>query len=68
MNCSHRRTIAGLETEAVLADRGYDSPANREAIRSRGAEPCILPRRNRVEVVDYDRHLDLSLLCTQLES
>ena len=49
--------IAGLEADAVLADRGYDSAANREAIRSQGAEPCIPPRRNRVEVIDYDRHL-----------
>ena len=49
--------IAGLETTAVLADKGYDSDSNREAIRDQGAEPCIPPRKNRNEVVDYDRHL-----------
>jgi len=49
--------IAGLETDAVLADKGYDSDANRAAIRAAGAEPCIPPRRNRTEVIEYDRHL-----------
>jgi len=49
--------IAGLAPDAVLADKGYDSAANRAAIRAQGAEPCIPPRRNRVEVIDYDRHL-----------
>ena len=51
--------IAGIETEGVLADKGYDSDANRAAIRGRGAEPCIPPRRNRKEPVAYDRHLYL---------
>ncbi len=49
--------IAGLQTDAVLADKGYDSDANRSAIRDQGAEPCIPPRRNRKEAVLYDRHL-----------
>ena len=49
--------IAGVETTAVMADRGYDADANREAIRSQGAEPCIPPRKNRVTPVEYDRHL-----------
>jgi len=49
--------IAGLVTDAVLADKGYDSAANREAIRGQGAEPCIPPRKNRVEAIAYDRHL-----------
>lgn len=50
--------IAGVETGAVVADEGYDSDANRTAIRARGAEPCIPPRRNRKDPVGYDRHLD----------
>ncbi|MFO0956523.1 MAG: transposase [Isosphaeraceae bacterium] len=37
--------------------QGYDSDANRAAIRAAGAEPCIPPRRNRKEAVPYDRHL-----------
>lgn len=49
--------IAGVETDAVLADKGYDSDANRAAIRAAGAEPCIPPRRNRTAVIEYDRHL-----------
>jgi putative transposase len=49
--------IAGVETEAVLADKGYDSDANRAAIRAAGAEPCIPPRKNRVDPIAYDRHL-----------
>lgn len=49
--------IAGQETDAVLADKGYDSDANREAIRTQGAEPCIPPRKNRTELIEYDRHL-----------
>jgi transposase len=49
--------IAGIETDAVLAGKGYDSDANREAITAGGAEPCIPPRRNRTAVIDYDRHL-----------
>ena len=49
--------IAGLETDAVLADKGYDSDANRAAIRAQGAQPCIPPRKNRKQVVAYDSHL-----------
>lgn len=49
--------IAGIETDAVLGDKGYDSDANREAIRARGAEPCIPPRKNRTDPIEYDRHL-----------
>ena len=49
--------IAGVETAAVLADKGYDADANRAAIAAAGAEPCIPPRRNRTAVIGYDRHL-----------
>lgn len=41
----------------MLADKGYDSDANRAAVRRRGAEPCIPPRKNRKEAIAYDRHL-----------
>ena len=33
--------IAGVETTAVLADKGYDADTNRVAIRAAGAEPRI---------------------------
>ncbi len=49
--------IAGVETTAVLADKGYDADAHRAAIRGPGAEPCIPPRKNRTAVIEYDRHL-----------
>jgi transposase len=49
--------IAGIDTAAVVADKGYDADANRDAIRAQGAEPCIPPRKNRAVVIDYDRHL-----------
>jgi transposase len=48
--------IAGVETTAVLADTGYDADANRQAIRRAGAEPCIPPRRNRTQAIEYVRH------------
>ena len=49
--------IAGIETDAVLADKGYDADSNRAAIAAQGAEPCIPPRRNRTQAIAYDRHL-----------
>jgi putative transposase len=49
--------LEGLETEAVLADKGYDSATNRAAIARQGATPCIPPRKNRRQHVEYDRHL-----------
>jgi transposase len=49
--------IAGAEAGAVPADKGYDSDANRAAVRAAGAEPCIPPRKNRTEPIAYDRHL-----------
>ena len=48
---------AGTETTAVLADKVYDSDADREAIRAAGAEPGVPPRKNRVVAIEYDRHL-----------
>jgi putative transposase len=49
--------IEGVEADAVLADKGYDSDANRAAVRASGAQPCIPPRKNRTEPIEYDRHL-----------
>ena len=49
--------IAGIETKAVLADKGYDSESNRAAIRGQGAQPCIPGKKNRKEKIEYDRHL-----------
>ena len=49
--------IAGIDTGAVLTDKGYDSESNRTAIRGQGAEPCIPGQKNRKETIKYDRHL-----------
>ena len=49
--------ISGIPAQAVLGDKGYDSDANRAAIRKQGAEPCIPSRKNRKQPIPYDRHL-----------
>ena len=49
--------IADQKTDAVLADKAYDSDNNRDGIRNQGAEPCIPPRKNRTVPIEYDRHL-----------
>ena len=49
--------IRGVKTQAVLADKGYDSDLNRAAIRGQGAQPCIPGKRNRLAKIEYDRHL-----------
>lgn len=38
--------IAGQRADVVLTDKGYDSDANRQAIRMQGAETCIPPWKN----------------------
>ena len=48
--------LAGQEAGQVVADRGYDSDALRETIKAQGAEPVIPGRKNRKEVVVYDKH------------
>ena len=49
--------IAGVTTDAVPADKGYDSDANRAAVRAQGAVPCVPPWKNRKGAVAHDRHL-----------
>ena len=41
----------------ILADRGYDSDWFRDALRAKGTEPCIPPRRNRKTLIEYDKTL-----------
>lgn len=45
------------EAKALIADKGYDSDAFREALMARGTEPCIPPRRSRKTPLDYDKTL-----------
>jgi len=49
--------IAAVKTDAVLADKGYDSNANRKAIHAAGAICCIPAKKNRKDTIDYDSHL-----------
>ena len=41
----------------LIADRGYDSSGYRNALRHRGIEPCIPPRKNRKQAIAYDQAL-----------
>lgn len=49
--------MEGRNPDAVLADRGYDSNANLEAVRKEGAEPVIPPKKNRINPQDCDYDL-----------
>ena len=40
--------------EAVLGDKGYDSDAFAETVKSRGAEVVVPPKKNRVAPREYD--------------
>lgn len=48
--------LQGLEAGMLLADKGYDSDAIREAAISQGITPNIPPRKNRLEERSYDSH------------
>lgn len=47
--------IEALRTDAVIADKGYDSDAFVETIAKAGAQAVIPPRRNRRAPRDFDR-------------
>ena len=47
--------ITGFQADFVLADKGYDSNDFIEAIKIGGAQAVVPPRKNRVEVRDYDK-------------
>ena len=49
--------IDGIESEYVIADRGYDSQQFRERIVEMGATPVIPSRTGRREPQPYDEHL-----------
>ena len=45
------------EATELLADRGYDANWFRDALRDKGIEPCIPPKRKRKVHIDYDKTL-----------
>ena len=49
--------IAGIRTDAVIADKGYDADAFVQRIQASGAKAVIPPRANRKELRFYDPHL-----------
>ena len=49
--------IEGYSTQALIADKGYDSADLIEAVRGEGIEAVIPPRSNRREQRQYDKHL-----------
>lgn len=51
------RLLEGLETEYVIADRGYDTDKILGKIEEIGADAVIPPRSNRKVQRDYDREL-----------
>ena len=49
--------IEGISTQALLADRGYDTNDILAYAVSAGMEPVIPPKKNRKEHRDYDKYL-----------
>ena len=49
--------IENQQADYVIADKGYDSQAIVDAIKSKGAEPVIPARSHRKASRDYDRYI-----------
>ena len=49
--------IKGIDAEALLADRGYDTDEIISYALNAGMEPVIPPKRNRKELRAYDKYL-----------
>ena len=49
--------IADFEMQALIADKGYDSDALINAVTARGIHAVIPPKKNRLEMREYDQHL-----------
>ncbi|USO01597.1 MAG: IS5 family transposase [Alphaproteobacteria bacterium] len=45
------------KAQALLADRGYDASWLRQALKAKGIEPCIPPKKNRKKPISYDKTL-----------
>lgn len=48
--------IDGMDTDQVIADKGYDANHFVDAIEAKGATAVIPPRSNRKNLREYDRH------------
>ena len=49
--------LDGFVADAVLADKGYDADYVVEQAKKMGAVAVIPPKKNRINLRDYDRHL-----------
>jgi transposase len=54
--------LEDLEAEYVLADAGYDSKRNRDAVRAMGAEPIMVSNPRRAGIGRGLKHLEQGLL------
>ena len=48
--------LQGIDPQAIVADKAFDSDALRQNIAQRGAKAVIPPRSNRNAPASYDRH------------
>jgi len=51
------KLIAGIDADALLADRGYDTDAIVDAALTAGMEVVIPPKKNRKVQREYDEYL-----------
>jgi transposase len=49
--------LEGHSCENILADKAYDSDAIRSYIEYMGVNPIIPGKKNRIENIDYDKHV-----------
>ena len=49
--------LDGVEFEALIADKAYDSNELRAQLQARGATVVIPPRSNRVDEIEYDSEM-----------
>lgn len=49
--------LEGHSCENILADKAYDSDAIRKYIEYMGANPVIPGKKNRIEKINYDKHV-----------
>ena len=45
------------QSEYLIADKGYDADWLRDELAENNIEPCIPPRKNRIEDIQYDKIL-----------
>ena len=49
--------LKGEKCENILADKAYDSNSIRNYIESMGSVPVIPGKKNRIEKINYDKHI-----------